>query len=149
MPVQFLQGEISAREQFNSLAGLKDRSVDPGFGQDIGGNETLWGDGSITGSNSNGLYTKWPNGDLECSGTIFGIDVDTARGSIFYGIGTVVYPHAFISAVNMGYSVIGNASTLFGSASGAGSLTGITISLHGGSVLTNRNAYWLVIGKWK
>jgi len=71
MPVQFLAPEISVREELNALQGLKDRSVDPGYGTPIGGGETLWGDGSITGSNSNGSYTKWPNGDLIIIG-VFG-----------------------------------------------------------------------------
>jgi len=66
MPATFKQKSISVREELNALQGLKDRSVDPGYCTDIGGGETLWGDGSITGENSNGSYTKWPNGDLEC-----------------------------------------------------------------------------------
>jgi len=37
MSATFRQPEISVREELNALQGLKDRSVDPGYGTDIGG----------------------------------------------------------------------------------------------------------------
>lgn len=72
MPAQFKQPEISVRESINSLSqhgNLAPKETDTGTdtGTDIGGGETLWGDGSITGGNSNGTYTKWPNGELDCN----------------------------------------------------------------------------------
>jgi len=74
MSATFRQPEISVREELNALSNVpaelsqkQDKYDSDAVGVDIGGGETLWGDGSITGSNNSGSYTKWPNGDLECS----------------------------------------------------------------------------------
>jgi len=93
MPAVFKQEEISVREELNALSNLPD--VDPGYGVDIGGGETEWGDGSITGSNSNGSYTKWPNGDLECRRIIESSSFSTLLSGTSY-LATVVHSATFI-----------------------------------------------------
>jgi len=97
MSATFRQPEISVREELNALQGLKDRSVDPGYGTDIGGGETLWGDGSITGSNSNGSYTKWPNGDLECTMISASLELTLLSSADFYFVTYIIlFPHLYI-----------------------------------------------------
>ena len=55
----------------NNALGYHPMGVD--YSSDIGGREKIWGDGTITGSNPQGEYIKYPNGDLECRGTyLFG-----------------------------------------------------------------------------
>ena len=100
MTAQFKTKEISVRERLNALdclpaqvAGKQDKYNNDAVGKDIGGGEVQWPDGSITGGNSNGTYTKWPNGVVEVimEKNPDGIAVTDTLGETFQSGNILVY----------------------------------------------------------
>jgi len=66
----------------------------------VGANPTakIYPDGSIVGSTDNGSYTKYPNGDLECSIYIGPTPTTSISGPIYISVGTSwLFPMRFFT----------------------------------------------------
>lgn len=128
-------------------------------GVSIGGGETLYPDGTICGSNANGSYTKYPNGDLICR-----LRRDTVSGTPIlvegYYVGTAfdwTFPHNFVATTYVlsgfakwksGASPISIASTS-GSTNTTSLFYGIRAVYGAGTASTVSDMYIEVNGRWK
>ena len=88
MSATFKQSEMSVREELNALNKYQNLTQEElETGSDIGGGETLYGNGAILGSNPNGEYTRYPEGVLVCTNSNSAIITDPY---IFIGTPTSV-----------------------------------------------------------
>ena len=118
----------------------------------IGANPTatLYPDGTIVGSTSNGSYTKFPNGDLECK---FRDTLETAtnstNGSIFFGNSpTYSFPITFTSTPELTSASWDNNSITWCSPSGTTSST-VNFRVIGGTTGATGAPMYVAKGTWK
>lgn len=150
MSATFKQPEISVREELNSLPQYENLTPEEmGTGTDIGGGETLWGDGSITGSNSNGTYTKWPNGDLECRGITGSITTSTLVSGVYNGSQSVVSPHLFIKTYTLQATAVAGTGRSWPGGVFGFNAHNITLNLYSNVTGQISKIEYLATGTWK
>lgn len=123
-----------------------------GIGISLGGGETLYPDGSIVGTNANGEYTKYANGNLTCRGSISPVSNNNA--------GTVItYPFAFIDTT---YKLFAGTSYISSGALASSAVTEqiktsttqgkVKVSEHSTTTIidiVSQEIQWTAIGRWK
>lgn len=89
----------------------------------------IYPDGTIVGSSSNGSFTKYPNGDIECRGTSGTITSSTTAGSLYRSSSgtSMVFPIEFSSTPDIGTSTSQVGVAVGWVAGNAVSLTGINV----------------------
>lgn len=109
-------------------------------GISLGGGETLFPDGTIVGTNANGRYTKYPNGDLVCRH-----QVTTAAAPL-----VVTFPYTFIDTLTeVELTVVTTVSRVAVSTA----LTTTTVTLNAFTTTTGAAIAsiidYVAVGRWK
>jgi hypothetical protein len=120
----------------------------------VGANPTakIYPDGTVVGSTDNGKYTKYPNGDLICTGLGASVTTAYATGTLYYNNSAGTYPIAFTRVDSRSYNSVNSTGTNWSSADNmtlASSLVGFN-----GRIMSNVNTavgyiLCIAIGRWK